>query len=79
MIGYKPKSCVWEKKIGCKGCRYAADQQKAGSTTTRGASAQEQHLHLMDVREAKSRIDRVDGYRRVARVTLVIVASKTDG
>ena len=25
--------------------------------------AQEQHLHLMDVREAKSRIDRVDGYR----------------
>ena len=27
------------------------------------ALRQEQHLHLMDVREAKSRIDRVDGYR----------------
>jgi len=26
--------------------------------------SEEQHLHLMDVREAKSRIDRVDGYRR---------------
>ena len=28
---------------------------------------QEQHLHLMDVREAKNRIDRVDGYRRRIR------------
>ena len=29
---------------------------------------EEQHLHLMDVREAKSRIDRVDGYRCKQRV-----------
>merc|ERR1712151_1205919 len=27
--------------------------------------SEEQHLHLMDVREAKNRMDRVDGYRRV--------------
>jgi len=30
----------------------------------RQMKSEEQHLHLMDVREAKSRIDRVDGYRR---------------
>merc|ERR1719163_2322741 len=26
--------------------------------------SEEQHLHIMDVRENKSRMDRVDGYRR---------------
>mmetsp|Transcript_142753 Transcript_142753/g.397643 ORF Transcript_142753/g.397643 Transcript_142753/m.397643 type:complete len:540 (-) Transcript_142753:180-1799(-) len=30
----------------------------------RQMQSEEQHLHLMDVREQKSRIDRVDGYRR---------------
>ncbi|CAJ1410637.1 unnamed protein product [Effrenium voratum] len=35
------------------------DEQKQ-----RQLRSEEQHLHLMDVREAKNRIDRVDGYRR---------------
>jgi len=30
----------------------------------RQMQSEEQHLHIMDVREAKNRIDRVDGYRR---------------
>ncbi|CAE7501213.1 unnamed protein product [Symbiodinium natans] len=39
--------------------RRREDEQK-----NRQVRSEEQHLHLMDVREAKSRIDRVDGYRR---------------
>mmetsp|Transcript_1003 Transcript_1003/g.3369 ORF Transcript_1003/g.3369 Transcript_1003/m.3369 type:complete len:540 (+) Transcript_1003:195-1814(+) len=35
------------------------DEQKR-----RQMQSEEQHLHLMDVREQKNRIDRVDGYRR---------------
>merc|ERR1719401_3338888 len=30
----------------------------------RQVRSEEQHLHLMDVRESKNRIDRVEGYRR---------------
>mmetsp|Transcript_104673 Transcript_104673/g.278494 ORF Transcript_104673/g.278494 Transcript_104673/m.278494 type:complete len:539 (-) Transcript_104673:128-1744(-) len=39
--------------------------RREGDQMRRQMQSEEQHLHLMDVREQKSRIDRVDGYRRV--------------
>eukprot|EP00933_Yihiella_yeosuensis_P005541 TRINITY_DN110073_c0_g1_i1.p1 TRINITY_DN110073_c0_g1~~TRINITY_DN110073_c0_g1_i1.p1 ORF type:complete len:533 (-),score=141.83 TRINITY_DN110073_c0_g1_i1:117-1715(-) len=42
----------------------AVHHRREGEQKQRMMRSEEQHLHLMDVREAKNRIDRVDGYRR---------------
>jgi len=47
-----------EAKIGNVTKRREDEQRQ------RQLKSEEQHLHLMDVREAKNRIDRVDGFRR---------------
>lgn len=39
-------------------------QRREQEQHTRQVRSEEQHLHIMDVRENKDRLDRVDGYRR---------------
>lgn len=42
----------------------AVQQRREEEQRNRMMKSEEQHLHLMDVRETKNRIERVDGYRR---------------
>jgi len=62
---YEERKIQGEKALERIGARIeVVAKRREDEQRMRQLKSEEQHLHLMDVREAKNRIDRVDGYRR---------------
>jgi len=65
MIMHEEKRLEGEQRLAEIEERIAGvENRRQDEQKSRQMRSEEQHLHLMDVREAKNRIDRVDGYRR---------------